>query len=377
MKALPELLEQLFKAASLSRWSDFPKPCALSELDRQAHRAMLCYFFARHEKDTNPEFIVSSLVAKLLSRTVTTDIRPNVMEQILKEKSSQFYGFIAKELENKTSSFGFDGFIDEYFIKAYDPSDLNRLVVRCAGHLASRFEFELIYQSARFLKGIHELKLALEKELFLYKNLLLPQEFLCGSLAAFADLSGRLRFQKRWALTPRVPETSVLGHSLVVAFLMFIYCKRQGIKGEELFLNFYAALFHDLPEALTRDIISPVKYGVPGLEELLGVYEHKLVKEQILPCYSPSFLSKSEQEVAQIELYSLILPPKNSSLHLVALKKCDKLAALLEAVISIYHGISSRDLLRAKDEMLSQLEAGKDDFFAPLARLSHDYFLGN
>ncbi len=38
-------------------------------------------------------------------------------------------------------------------------------------------------------------------------------------LAKIVDLSGRLRFQKRWAQTPRIPETSVLGICSPLPFL--------------------------------------------------------------------------------------------------------------------------------------------------------------
>ena len=37
--------------------------------------------------------------------------------------------------------------------------------------------------------------------------------------------------------------------------------------------NYYASLFHDLPEVLTRDIVSPVKSSVAGLEEIIKDYE--------------------------------------------------------------------------------------------------------
>lgn len=49
-------------------------------------------------------------------------------------------------------------------------------------------------------------------------------------ISKIIDLSGRLRFQKRWAQTPRIPETSVLGHMLIVAILGYFYSlfnKRQ------------------------------------------------------------------------------------------------------------------------------------------------------
>jgi putative hydrolase of HD superfamily len=37
--------------------------------------------------------------------------------------------------------------------------------------------------------------------------------------------------------------------------------------------NFFGGLFHDLPEVLTKDIISPLKRSVKGLDELIKEYE--------------------------------------------------------------------------------------------------------
>ncbi len=44
----------------------------------------------------------------------------------------------------------------------------------------------------------------------------------------FLDLVGQLRFQQRWAHSPRVPETSVLGHMLIVAMLAYLCSVEMG-----------------------------------------------------------------------------------------------------------------------------------------------------
>ena len=42
--------------------------------------------------------------------------------------------------------------------------------------------------------------------------------------------------------------------------------------------NFFSSLFHDLPEILTKDIISPVKSSVEGLEDIIKEFEKKQVE---------------------------------------------------------------------------------------------------
>jgi putative hydrolase of HD superfamily len=74
----------------------------------------------------------------------------------------------------------------------------------------------------------------------------------------FMDLVGQLKFQQRWAQTPRIPETSVMGHTLIVAMLSYLCTCELAVCNKRIFNNYFAGLFHDLPEVLTRDIVSPV-----------------------------------------------------------------------------------------------------------------------
>ena len=72
------------------------------------------------------------------------------------------------------------------------------------------------------------------------------------ALGRFAKLCGQLRFQIRWADTPRVPETSVLGHMFLVAGYAYFFSLSLGACPARRINNFFAGLFHDLPELLTR-----------------------------------------------------------------------------------------------------------------------------
>ena len=76
---------------------------------------------------------------------------------------------------------------------------------------------------------------------------------------------------------------------LVVAIFGYFYSIKVGANSKRLENNFYCALFHDLPESLTRDIISPVKYGIDGLNEIISDYEMRLIEDKILPYIPQSF----------------------------------------------------------------------------------------
>jgi putative hydrolase of HD superfamily len=55
-----------------------------------------------------------------------------------------------------------------------------------------------------------------------------------GKTSKFVDLVGQLRFQKRWAQSPRVPETSVMGHVLIVAILAYFCAVQIGADDERI-----------------------------------------------------------------------------------------------------------------------------------------------
>lgn len=63
-----------------------------------------------------------------------------------------------------------------------------------------------------------------------------------GKTSKFIDLVGQLRFQKRWSQSPRVPETSVMGHVLIVAVLAYVCSLRTGADDDRLVSNFLCGL---------------------------------------------------------------------------------------------------------------------------------------
>ncbi|HRN00163.1 MAG TPA: HD domain-containing protein, partial [Aliarcobacter cryaerophilus] len=222
-----------------------------------------------------------------------------------------------------------------------------------------------------------EVKKAVDAEIEDYYELIGVRKIaLNKKLAKIVDLSGRLRFQKRWAQTPRIPETSVLGHMLTVALFSYFYSLEVKACDKRLQNNFFTALFHDLPEALTRDIISPVKYSVDELSEIIAEYEVAKIEDDILPNVpiniqeefsyilgiskgiKEEFANKVKidgniTEVDDINKYNL---DKYEAIDGLALKQCDKLSAFVEASLSISHGIKSKELISGKKEILKGLK---------------------
>ena len=192
------------------------------------------------------------------------------------------------------------------------------------------------------------------------------------ALSRLANLCGQLRFQVRWTQAPRIPATSVLGHMFIVASYAYFFSLAVDACPARANNNFFCGLFHDLPEVLTRDIISPVKQSISDLPKIIKEYEDKELERRVFgPLKGEGFTSLVErieyylganvgsefQEcvrengvVRAVESFQALaacncdaLDPKDGQL----IKVCDNLAAFLEAHSSIRNGVSSPHLLEA------------------------------
>ena len=129
--------------------------------------------------------------------------------------------------------------------------------------------------------------------------------------------------------------------------------------------HFFCGLFHDLPEILTRDIISPVKKNIVGLDTLIKEIEEEAVREKILNSIPDSIAQDiiyyTQNEFSnRYKLHDSTIYSKKCGEEFLQeiqennvenaifgefLKYCDHLSAFLEARFSITHGIKSRELV--------------------------------
>lgn len=366
------LIDHIFKAASISRWNDYPKTVNLVELDKQAHKFIIAYFIAKYEKDINMKRLIECGIFEFLLRVSVTDIRPDVFHQMQKTRRNEINEWVISQLENEIKDIGEGEFFANFkeYLQNKDYAKKERFILKAASYLATKWEFNIIYENSKFLSDINDIKNQVDEELEDYFELIGVSKIAMNKkIAKIIDLSGRLRFQKRWAQTPRIPETAVLGHMLVVAVFAYFYLIKVGAGDKRLEFSFYCALFHDLPESLTRDIISPVKYGINGLEEIISEYEMRLIDEKILP-FIPENINdefgyilgirkngaKDYKNEFENRIYDSSIKAcegtmcaynddKFRAIDGKALKYCDKLAAYVEAGLSISYGVKSKELI--------------------------------
>ena len=361
------LLLKIFDAAYMQRWNDQLRPIEFIELDKQAHKMIIAYFLGKFEEEKsgfNWIEIIEGGIFELLQRIVVTDLKPQIFYKIKEDpgKYRLLNEWVFKELEPFIAPLG-SGFCKKfknYFSNTDDT--INKRILYAAHFYASKWEFDIIERSNPNGYEIDIIRKDLESKEEKYDDLKgMEQLKKHKSYKDFIDLCGQLRFQTRWAHLYRVPKTSVLGHTLFVAILSYLFSFKIGACKRRCFNNYFTGLFHDLPEVLTRDIISPVKRSIEGLSELIKEYEKEQMEKEVYGLIPKALHAeirmftenefentvtiegrrrKVSSEKIGLEYNKDIFNPRDGEL----IKALDDLAAFIEAYSAVQNGAASKEL---------------------------------
>ena len=366
---IENLIERFYEAASMNRWNDHIRPVELTELDKQAHKMVIAYVLAKFEEsdrdiEINWQNLIEGGIFEFLHRTILTDIKPPVFHKMMEEKADDLNKYVIDQLNMDMDGMGkhFKENFKKYFFD-HNYSKIEKRILKAAHYMATNWEFKIIYHTSPFIYGIEETKESIENQIEDHYDLIGVQKISLEKKSfGFIDLCGQLRFQERWAHSPRLPKTSVLGHMYIVAITSYLLSLDNNACQKRLYNNFFTGLFHDLPEVLTKDIISPIKSSVKGLEDIIKDYEEDQMKNRLLPLLPVSwrkemrYFTEDEFEnkikingkiINRISFNELNTTYNNNEFYPLdgkLIKACDKLTAFIEADISIKHGITSKHL---------------------------------
>lgn len=340
-----EMLYYMFDASNMHRWNDHLRTLDLTELDKQAHKAAIAWVLGKCEEDAGNgidwEKLIRNNLYAFIQRVALTDLKPEIYHRIGREKSEGMSRYVLEEFGRRAPDMPEDftkGF-EEYLFS--EKSSREDAVIRAAHYLATRWEFQKIYDANRSVYGIEDTRMEIDKQISQHENLAGVREMMSpdSDLWHFVDVVGQLRFQQRWARSPRIPKTTVLGHSLLVADSAYLADRDAGVTGKQVYDDFFTGLFHDLPEVLTKDVITPVKTSVSGLPELLGDIEKELMEKRVIP-----LIPEGWRDELKFFAYEPFIdsddPPRDGK----RVKACDWMGAWIEAHVSICYGVTSKSL---------------------------------
>lgn len=351
-----KFLLYLYEGAFLKRWNDQIRTVDFREIDKQAQKFIIAYLIAKRTqgKDFDWRHLIEAGIFEFLQRLTLTDIKPPLFHRITKDKKTyaELIKHSKKELAPLFDDKNFLKDYERYFQKKLKQPTLYQRIMDAANFMASREEFEILKAHNPDGFGIKEIDVKMAA------NVRDAQKFVSNvdtveddkKLRNFIKVCGQLRWQIRWSHTYRVPETSVLGHMLVVAMLTYLFKRNDNVEPTLMYNNFFTALFHDLPEALTMDVIRPIK-EVGQMKKLIKKYEHEEMKTKVYPLLPPEikkdikFFTESEFTIEKRR--GTII--RNGNL----IKAVDHLAAYLEAYLALQNGMKNYWLALAKTDLSS------------------------
>ncbi len=372
------IIDRFYEAASIQRWNDHARPVEFTELDKQAHKMVIAYVLAKSEETERGATIdwlalIEGGIFEFLHRVILTDIKPPVFHQMMRQKGRELNEWVIRQLSQDTCDIqgDFHTKFSNYFLDTnHNNLRLEKRILKAAHYLATNWEFRIIYNMSPFIYGIEKTKSEIEDQIEDFYDLIGVQKIALGKKSfGFIDLCGQLRFQQRWAQSPRLPKTSVLGHMLIVAMLAYLCSMEMKANECRVRNNFYAALFHDLPEVLTRDIVSPIKSSIEGLQELIKSYEEMQIEERLLPLLPETWHDEiryfiEDEFVNKVKIDGQIIKGitaaeinqqyNNDDYNVIdgeIVRACDHLAAFIEAALSLKYGVTSHHLIEGKNRL--------------------------
>lgn len=382
---------KIFEGFSIQRWNDLVRPFDMVEMDKAAEKMVLVYLIGKYEEHNGHKidwnWMIYASLFDLLRKIALCDIKSPVQQMLKKEFPDEYMR------------------LNEWVLNQYKPlikdDKLFSAFTIYIGQKAGSFDIpEELIHTTRVYAAAHKFSTIRELDMLSVVN----EKERLGNIRAdleadiqpYLDLEGlqklmthqkifdfllkieQLRFQVRWNQTPRVPQTSVLGHCFYVAIMTLLLgresnpnmCKRRVIN------NFFSALFHDLPESVTRDIISPVKQATDDLPNIVKKIEDEIVNKELVPLMETFFVDEVIYYTS--DEFSNRIQDKNGKIKKVTFEElndkynsddfnpvdgrlvriCDHFSALMEADISIKHGITSSHLIGGREGTLNNYAEG-------------------
>ncbi len=388
MKLTSELAYELFRGYYIERWNEAIRMMPLIEMDKHGHKLIIAYCIGKYEEmqghKVNWRFIIQDAIFELLRRIVISDIKSPIYQEIKKQKDvfRNLNIYVYNKLKDKLGDDEIRNDFHHFLTNGAERDSLDYQIIDAAHIYASYWEFQIVKKFNPFEYQSRKTESELDEKLKCYEHLsAIPKLLGNQSIKNFIDICGQLRFQIRWAQSPRVPRTSVLGHVMLVAIFTYLISIDLKCCDKRVYNNFFGAIFHDLPEAVTRDIISPVKKSSKELDKFISKIEKELAEKEIFPYLDASWVDEikyfthdefknkvkidnriysdfSIDEISQ-QYNEEIFAPFDGEI----IRFADHYSAYLEAVTSINSGIKSDDLILASESI-------KDDYYKNKKTLS-------
>ena len=363
VKAINEMLERL---GHLDRWTGLTNVHNVDEANKQAANCLAAYLLGKHAEAQGKSIQWSRFPKIAIYRgfqkiTMNFDIPESTLEKICKigqidpeNNDKETKKLIAEKTDESFANFLCEG-IGSYEAQIYRAA--TKIVT-----MAELFENERKIED-EFLKKIQELT----SSLMGYYHIPGVKEFSKPESEVFKLIRKliKLRYMDRWQTRIRNQGAPVLRHLLdtaVCAYLMWL----ENYPNDETTATkmFFIGIFHDIAEAWTKDIPSPVKDRIEGFRTATEEYELSQIEENL---YKP--LPKHLAEAVK----AVMMEEDENSRYKAFLKGADYMAADMECCRLFRAGSKDEYYDDVFARRLADLKTSKA-YITPLFRRLFDEF---
>ena len=335
IKATNEMLKRLIR---LRRWTDIVSDDSFNEMAKQALNSLICYILACFAEESGELIDWTRFPKYALYRAYE---KPYVVFNTPKSKYLEIFemGKISHSEFAKATNRKISEIVDPAFSEflAESLGTREELIFKAATVIATKIELLQLHPRCEYSK--YDLKsnsvredMAKYADIPGFKEVSDPNGDLFKMLQFISD--SYLRHHTRWCELGYVQPCSILGHLYSTAVWAYFMSLEEHPEDEELATKrYFMGIFHDIAEAWTTDLPSPIKDYIKGLRNACELFEDKVLKDNL---YSkvPHFVAKKIHEVMFEE-------PQNVDQHKAIIKGADYLSADTECWLQ--YQLGSRD----------------------------------
>ena len=335
---------------NLKRWSSDITESGRNELGKQALNVIFCYVLAaEYEERTGNKlnwnlFPRIALYRAFQKADVNVDIKENTLHEIEGSENSQelFNDVTERVIEHEMGEEfcnwvkqGCDTFEERIYKAATKIATFIELLeIKNKVHDFKKTYNEIVSGAAKYndIPGFRAIFKALKR-----KKWKISKTAQKGTTKVLEDLS-TLRNRDRWSVYSHTVKCSVLGHLFDTAMIAFLVSLEKGLSEEEATINFFVGAFHDVAEAYTGDIPSPVKDHIKGFRKKSEEFELRMMNENFYP-YLPKYVERAIRDV-------MLEEPGNADRKDIV-KIADYVSAVSEIHRQAIKGSRDRELYKA------------------------------
>jgi len=348
----------------LQRWNAMPRIETWSEAENIAYTTHIAYAVGklRSLSDNQLVHVMTRALLKSLNKHYLSDILVDTREEIKKLKPDTWERLVDYAATETATLFpseifdhvrGYMTYKGDY--KAEGKKEIEELIKFAQYKVAVR-ECQInkpVYKKF-YEPYVKKIKAKIEGELTQHLNF----EGCYSKLREYPYKVENLKNLRRWNRVNRSVETSVLGHTFIVALLTLIVAKlyekelKPKINTHPSYPAILRALFHDVPETFTGDIIAPVKNIISKDSPTLM----KQVENKMMNGFKKKMPLGVQRDIDEHKLLEGL--DDNAEPYTISslVRACDRLGVVLECLFEMEAGRASMEMTSAYSSYISRLQ---------------------